>query len=56
MTWFRLSYVDNTEERITVDKEFNDTPTVTAKEWAFDYLYTIADKRTGDATLEEIKP
>ena len=53
MTWFRISYVDAAEVRVTVEKEFHDTPTVTAKEWAFDWLYSAADKRTGDATLEE---
>ena len=42
---FRISWTDpETEEPETVEKWFEDSATVTAKEWAEDWAYTQADK------------
>lgn len=51
---FLITYNDpETGERISVEKEFADSPNVTAKEWAEDYAYSVADK--GWNTVEELE-
>jgi hypothetical protein len=55
MTIFRIQWTDpETGEAQDVEKEFHDTPTVTAREWAEDWAYTQADK--GPSTITEVKP
>lgn len=42
---FEVEYDDpETGERVTTKMWFDDTPTVSAKEWAEDYAYAKADK------------
>lgn len=42
---FRIDYKDpETQEDKTVYAEFHDTQTITARQWAEDYGYTLADK------------
>lgn len=42
---FRIEYRDpQTDEKIIVVKEFEDTETISAREWAEDWAYSAADK------------
>lgn len=52
---FRIEYTDpETQERKTVEEEFKDTPTISARMWAEDAAYAYADKRC-DYTITELK-
>lgn len=51
---FKITYRDpDTNEKVVTYQKFEDTPTITAKQWAEDYAYTLADK--GWYTVEEVK-
>jgi hypothetical protein len=51
---FRIEWTDpESGEPRTEDKTFEDTPNITAREWAEDWAYTVADK--GYAKITEIK-
>lgn len=42
---FKITYMDpDTEELVSVYKEFEDTDTLKSSEWAEDYAYAKADK------------
>ncbi len=41
---FKITYIDADGETRAVTKEFEDSPGVTAEEWAEDYAYSLADK------------
>lgn len=42
---YRIRYRDpETGEEESIEREFKDTPTVSAAEWAEDLAYTLADK------------
>lgn len=52
---FNIYYVrPETGEDVVETKSFSDTETVSAKEWAEDYAYTVADK--GPYEVEEREP
>lgn len=51
---FRITYFDPVEEKeVTVEKEFEDSPTLTALDWAKDWAYSAADK--GWCNIVEVK-
>lgn len=69
MTRFRIEYtVPGTEDRAVVEQDFEDTPPsgvipgfndiahngISARQWAEDYAYTLADKRM-DYKITEIQ-
>lgn len=69
MSRFRIQYTDpETREECDVEKEFFDSPgivtrpdgstydsgTITAREWAEDWAYMMADK--GPYTITELRP
>ena len=50
---FRIQWTDpESGEPQDVEKEFEDTETITAREWAEDWAYTQADK--GQSKIAEI--
>ena len=50
---FKIVYIDpETEAVVTVEREFEDTPMVSAREWAEDLAYALADK--GSYAIQEI--
>lgn len=50
---FRITYDDpKTSETVTIEREFEDSATVAAREWAMDFAYTLANK--GWNRVEEI--
>lgn len=54
ITKFRIEYRDpETGENTTVDREFTGTASVSAREWAEDYAYSLADK--GPYQITEIR-
>lgn len=54
MAWFKITYTDpETQERVVVEEEYHDTPTVTAAEWAEDAAYSYANK--GPYTVDLMK-
>jgi len=53
MAKFKIKYTDPETGEEEVVKDFEDTPTVSAREWAEDYAYTLADK--GHYEIEEVK-
>jgi hypothetical protein len=51
---FEIRYTDpETGQEAVVVMEFEDTPKISAEEWAKDYAYMIADK--GPHTVRELK-
>lgn len=55
MPKFQIVYLHHeTEEVIKEIRDFKDTEVISAKEWAEDYAYTMADK--GYYIVFEIKP
>lgn len=45
MTRFRIEYRHpETDEAMSIEEDFEDTEEISAKEWAEDYAYTLADK------------
>lgn len=48
---YRLVFTSpTTGEHVEIEKEFSDTETVSAREWADDWAYTCADKHLYEMT------
>ena len=51
MNKFKITYTGSDGEERTVIQDFEDSPDITAKEWADDYAYTLADKGHFECSL-----
>lgn len=50
---FKITYTNpETKELVTIEKDFDNSPAVSAETWADDYAYSIADK--GHYHIKEI--